>query len=400
MTAGAAEPRGVARIFFLCEGNAETYDSWSGASRSVVEHLRGAGFSVRVGDADLYGLDRWRTLARTFRIPMRRWWVNYHLGATAFAARTESAARVIAARRGTADVILQVGATFEVPKAERTPLVLFCDSNIEIARAAIPSGFSEAAVLTAGELEGVRAREARVYERAELIFTMSERVRQSFIDDFGIPPERLVTVHCGPNIDVPDLSAGLSARADGPPTILFIGRDFERKGGQLLLDAFAIVRKRIPGARLVMVGVRPRNGRAPDGVEFLGFLSRDTASGRRRMDEAYRSAHLFCLPTRFEPFGTAFVEAMMYGLPCVGPAAWAVPEIIDDGRTGHLVPSDDAAGYAEAIMRLLTDRAHAAEMGRAARDRALKLFAWSDLVERMSRGLEAVVARNEAAGRA
>ncbi len=390
----SAESRPVARVLYLSEGDAETHDSWSGVSRSILEHLRSAGYSVRAGDADLYGAARWWTALRSFGLPMRRWWVKYHLGASAFAARSAACAKIIAARRGTADVILQIGATFAIPPDERTPLVLFCDSNIELAGAAIGTGHSEAAVLTPAERDGIREREARVYSRAALIFTMSDFLRRSFIEDFGIPADRLVTVHCGPNIPVPELDHGMEVRSDGPPTILFVGRDFQRKGALQLLEAFADVRARVPDARLVMVGggrmaqqMEPRPG-----VEFVGFLSRDTEAGRRRMDSAYRGAHVFCIPTRFEPFGTSFVEAMMYGLPCVGPAAWAVPEIIDDGITGLLTPPGDHGGLVQALTRLLQDRTEARRMGDAARTRALERFAWTSLMQRMSAGLASVVA--------
>jgi len=396
----AERRRLVSRIFFISEGDAETHDSWSGASRSVVVHLRGVGYSVRVGDADLYGRTRLLTALRSFALPMRRWWVRYHLGAPAFAGRSAVAAGALAARRGGADVIMQVGATFELPAHERTPIALYCDSNIELARAARASGHSEAAVLAPRELDEIRAREARVYARASVIFAMSERLRRSFIEDFGIPPERVVTVHCGPSIDVPEIADVQGIRAVQPPTILFVGRDFNRKGGALLLAAFDEVRRQMPDARLQMVGGRP-SGRAavPPGVEFLGFLSRDTEAGRVRLDRAYRGAHAFCVPTQYEPFGTSFVEAMMYGLPCVGPAAWAVPEIIDHARTGLLVPPGDPAALASALVGLLRDPLEAARMGAAGRSRALERFSWDSLVSRISHHLDVTVAAARAARR-
>ncbi len=359
----------------------------------MLEHLRTAGYSVRAGDADLYGWARWTTLLRTFAVPMRRWWVRYHLGGVAFAARTLACEGMIEARRGTADVILQVGATFEVPVTEPTPVVLFCDSNIQLARRAIATRHSEAAWLSDRELDEVREREAQVYRRAKVIFTMSDWLRRSFIEDFGIPAERLITVHCGPNIPVPDIAGADATRRAGPPTILFVGRDFERKGADLLLEAFRAVRARIPDARLLMVGGGAAAERMPamPGVEFLGFLSRDSEAGRRRMDDAYRTATALCIPTRFEPFGTSFVEAMMYGLPCVGPNAWAVPEIIEEGTTGHLVPPADSGALAEALVKLLSDRDRAAAMGAAGRQRAIELFSWEHLVTRMARGFELAV---------
>jgi len=384
---------GKPSVLFLCEGNAETYDSWSGVSRSVLSHLRALGHRVEAADADLYGAERMMVALRTLSVPRKRWWVRYHLHDAAFRARSRACARAVGAR-GEVDVLLQVGATFEAPEIG-VPLVLYCDSNVEISRLGAASGQSEVAMLTERERSEVREREARVYARAALIFTMSERLRRSFIEDFGVPADRLVTVHCGPNVPVPPPRDEVALTDPGlPPRILFIGRDFERKGGPVLLQAFDLVRHRIPDARLTVVGGRPAHGSAPEHVEYLGYLDRDTESGRAAMDAAYRSATVFCLPTRFEPFGTSFVEAMMYGLPCIGPSTWAVPEIIADGETGTLVPPEDPVAVADALVRILEDPAWAVAMGDAARQRALRRFTWEAMAANMSAALERVVRRD------
>jgi alpha-maltose-1-phosphate synthase len=378
------------RILLLCEGNAETTDSWSGVSQSVVRHLRAAGHTVVTGDVDLYGVERGLVAARTVHRRRRRWWVRYHLGDAGFRARSAQAARRIQELGAGADLILQVGATFRIPDHVELPLVLYCDSNIAHACRGAGTGYSDAAVLTPGEIEEVRAREAGVYARASLIFSMSHAARASFIQDFAVPPDRVVTIHCGPNMDLVDDVR----RADAPgarPTVLFVGRDFGRKGGDLLLQAFPEVRRHAPDARLVVVGGRSRGAQA-DWVEYRGYQDRSTVDGLSGMDRAYREAHVFCLPTRFEAFGTSFVEAMFYGLPCVGPDAWAVPEIIVHGETGLVVPPEDPAALAGALVRLLSDPATARRMGSAARARASRRFAWTDVVARMVQAMEPLVA--------
>lgn len=373
------------KILLLCEGDAETRDSWSGVSRSVVIHLRARGHEVLSGDVDLYGAPRWLNALRTLRPSLPRWRMRYRLHGPSFRARSRIAERHLAGAPGDIDLILQVGATFRVADPGARPLVLYCDSNIELSRSGVPTGYSEAAFLSPGEIEAIREREASIYRRADLIFTMSDRLRDSFIQDFQVAPERLVTLHCGPNISLDETPTTPPIR--GPePTILFVGRDFHRKGGDLLLDAFQRVRRRLPEARLLMVGPGERPG-IPEGVQMWGFQDRDTPEGRTAMDRAYRSARVFCLPTRFEPFGTSFIEAMAYQLPCVGPRAWAVPEIIRDGETGLLVPSENPAALAEALVQLLSDDALTLRMGQAARRRALERFTWPAIISRMEASL-------------
>lgn len=377
------------RILLLCQGDAETNDSWSGVTHSVVQQLRAAGHTVVCADVELDGKDRWLAAALSFARPRRRWWVRFHLGRWGFALRSRRAARHLATHAATTDLILQIGATFRLAHRGGRPLALYCDSNIALSCRGIGSGFSEAAMLTAAEIDDIRWRETKVLEGADLIFTMSDLVRHSFERDFGVPAHRLATIHCAPNEEIQRDPTPTEPAAQAP-VILFSGRDFGRKGGDLLLEAFREVRRQIPDARLVMVGPR-RPTMVPPGVEFPGFLNRDRAEGRAAMDRAYREAAVFCVPTRFEPFGTAYVEAMTYGLPCVGPRAWAVPEIIAHGETGLLVPPEDPKALAQALLNVLRDPVRARAMGEAGRRRALERFTWRAAIDRMLDHLEPLV---------
>ena len=378
------------KILLLCEGNAETPHSWSGVSWSVLRHLRHAGHTVTPADVEPSGLPRLGIALRTMSLSRRRWWVRFHLGGAGFRARSRQAARRIQEAGQGVDVILQVGATFAIPAESRIPVAIYCDGNIAMANDGADTGYSDAAYLTPVEIQEIRQREQEVYRRAGLIFTMSHRLRRSFIQDFEVPRERLATVHCGPNVEVEELPPPEARSPEDPPSVLFVGRDFHRKGGDLLLEAFAQVRRSVPEARLTIVGPGPvaAGTTLPDWVEVTGFLDRNTPEGRRSMDAAYRKATIFCLPTRFEPFGTSFVEAMLYGLPCVGPDAWAVPEIIVPDQTGLLVPPEDPEALAQALVSLLLDRPRASRMGSAGRARVQAEFSWEAIIQRMSDGMQ------------
>jgi starch synthase len=77
----------------------------------------------------------------------------------------------------------------------------------------------------------------------------------------------------------------------------------------------------------------------------------------------------------------------------VGPRAWAVPEIITDGKTGFTVPVDDVAALTDRLLRLLRDRVEARRMGEAGRERARRLFTWPQVVGRMVQVMDAIVRR-------
>ena len=370
-------------ILLLSEGDAESWDSWSGISKSLVDALRAVGHHVETGDVDLTGADRVLGAALTFAPDRRRWTTKFHLHGTPFGLRSRRAARLIAAQRKRPDVILQVGATFDLTGASTVPRFLCCDSNIRMADHGAATGYGDAVSLTRPEQADVERRERRVYRRATGIFPLSERLRRSFIEDFGLPPERVHTIHAGPNFDITRIPRGRPRDArDHPPTILFVGRQFHRKGGDLLVRAFGRVRQRLPDARLMIAGPASLDAAGP-GITLLGNIDKNQPVGWTAFVAAYDSADVFCLPTRFEPYGVAFIEAMHFGLPCVGTDAWAVPEMIVDGETGFTVPVDDLDALTDRLLRLLGDQALADAMGRAGRARALRQFTWAGVVERL-----------------
>ncbi|HXO85525.1 MAG TPA: hypothetical protein VN803_08360, partial [Gemmatimonadales bacterium] len=160
------------RILFLTEGDAQSWDCWSGTSKSLVDQLRAAGHTVDARDVDLYGTDRVLGAALTFSPNRRRWGTRFHLGAPSFRMRSRNAARHIAAQRGAVDVILQIGATFEPQRRGVLPYFLYCDSNIRMAEHGAKTGYSDAVSLSPRELERVARRELSVYQRASGIFTL------------------------------------------------------------------------------------------------------------------------------------------------------------------------------------------------------------------------------------
>jgi glycosyltransferase involved in cell wall biosynthesis len=385
-------------ILLLCEGNAEIWDSWSGISRSIVQALRSAGHVVVTADVDLYGAERLLGAAVTFSVDRRRWGTRFHLSGPPFRLRSRSAGRHITAHRGRLDLILQVGATFQPLGHGAIPYFCCCDSNIHMAERGAATGYSDGVSLARHEVERVARRELDVYRHAAGIFTLSEHLRRSFIEDFGLTPNSVHAVYAGPNLDVKRIPK-TAARDDSnhSPTILFVGRQFERKGGDLLVEAFRRVREQIPEARLLVAGPPALPAPAP-GITFLGNLDKNRPTGWAALVAAYGSADVFCLPTRFEPFGIAFIEAMYFGLPCIGTHAWAVPEMIVDGETGFTIPIDDLDALTNRLSRLLSDRVLARDMGRAGRARAERHFTWERVGQRMMQVILPALGVGEKAG--
>jgi glycosyltransferase involved in cell wall biosynthesis len=139
----------------------------------------------------------------------------------------------------------------------------------------------------------------------------------------------------------------------GPPwRLLFVGKDFYTKGGDLVVRALPRIREEL-GQEVSLTVVGPTTWPMPHppgpGVHFLGRLP------SARVAELWAEHDAFVMPSRLEGFGIAFVEALSAGLPCVGHRAFAMPEIIEDGVSGRLVDRLEPDCVAEAVCQVLGD---------------------------------------------
>lgn len=169
-----------------------------------------------------------------------------------------------------------------------------------------------------------------------------------------------------------------------PPRLLCLGRLRSEKGFDLAVQALARLGDRHGGTRLAVAGDGPdleglRQEAARMGVsdrtEFLGWAAPED------VPELILQASIVLVPSRREAFGLVALEAAMMGRPVVATAVGGLPEVIADGKTGVLVPPEDASALADAISRLLADPERCSRMGVEARRRALAEFEWERHVD-------------------
>ena len=164
----------------------------------------------------------------------------------------------------------------------------------------------------------------------------------------------------------------------GARVLLCVARLAEQKGVDVAVRALERIREQEPRAVLVVLGEGPERARlealAGEGVYLPGRVG-DVAAW-------YRRAEVLVHPARWEGFGLALLEAMLAGKPVVATRVSAAPEIVVDGETGLLVPPDDAAALADAVVSLLADAARATAMGEAGLARARSEFSVARMAER------------------
>jgi len=236
-------------------------------------------------------------------------------------------------------------------------------------------------------------------ESAARVVAVSAGMRDDVLAAYPVvDPERVRVIHNG--IDPADYTP-----AQGPhdaatlalldrlgvdpsrPAVLFVGRITRQKGVPVLLRAAASLP---PDVQLVLLaGAADTPELAAEVVALVGGL-RAVRTGvvwvqemlpRPDVARVLGASSVFVCPSVYEPLGIVNLEAMACGIPVVASAVGGIPEVVDDGMTGLLVPPDDPAALAEALGRVLADPAAARAMGTAGRRRAVEYFSWSAVAE-------------------
>jgi glycosyltransferase involved in cell wall biosynthesis len=306
---------------------------------------------------------------------------------------TELCEREINCLKDNIDFVLQIGSKHGVCKKEPVvPYVVYTDGTRAISEREFPMGR-----LWPSEVEkAARMKlETELYQNASVVFTFSNFARMSVITDYGIEDNKVATVYAGANLrEIPlTLDKDYSNK-----TILFVGKDFYRKGGPTLIKAFKEVKKVVKDAKLVIVSEPNLNfpSRIHTVFDFFGIkvskpkinlpdLIFKSQVPYEELIQLYKDASIFVMPSIQENFGHVFLEAMAYKTPCIGTTVDAMPEIIEEGKTGFLVPPNDYKQLSDRLILILEDENMMKQMGEQGRKRVEKYFTWDLVVDRMTK---------------
>ena len=211
------------------------------------------------------------------------------------------------------------------------------------------------------------------YQNCSGIFTMGQWLANDLIDRCGLSAEKVHHVGGGINLDKNRIDYSNKAG----DKILFVGRDFIRKGGELVLKAFSILKKQRHDAELYVAG--PAQNPLPEGMDgfhYMGDCDRD------KLSDLFNKCDIFVMPSYFEAYGLVFIEALTYGLPCIGRDAYEMPYFIQDGETGLLLKENDAERLASMMLRLLQDEKIRNNV-RSRKDWYIKEYSWDTVAERI-----------------
>lgn len=203
------------------------------------------------------------------------------------------------------------------------------------------------------------------FRLARAVVGWSKWTRDSLVSDYGVPVDRVHVIP--PGVDTGHWCPPPTRPENERVQLLFVGGDFVRKGGELLLDVFRECSLH-EHADLHIVTRDPVEQRA--GIS----IHHNIANNSPELLDLYRRADAFVLPTLADCFSIASIEAMAMGLPVVTTSMGGIADIVEDGSTGYLISPGDRRALATALERLITDVSARKAMGEAARARAITSF--------------------------
>ncbi len=218
------------------------------------------------------------------------------------------------------------------------------------------------------------------------VFIAVSRTIAHILEQDGIAADRIEVVHDGVNLGHIDAQPAVDAHATfwlphGAPVIGNVAALAPHKGQRHLIDAMRLVVRDVPDARLIIVGEGELHDDLQQQIAELGLERHVTLTGfRQDALGVIRSLDLFVMSSVTEGLGSAILEAMACERAVVGTRAGGIPEVVDDGVTGLLVPPRDHDAMAEAIVTLLRDPARRTRMGAAGRARVVSEFSVDALV--------------------
>lgn len=345
----------------------------SGMNKYFFAQLRKHGWDLLICDVPLPKRLRYWAMIITFRIPMSEWkkQFDYRLNklyksSWCFRWRTKQCEKILKKYEGQYDLVINMTG-MSAPFCRRADFPDVKYVVITSYTMALSRKYEEWCTYP-HEYEKWIALEKELYYGAELILTTNDNVRYSLCDDYGMDMNKTLNMGYGLTFDqCPDFEKDYNKK-----DILFVGFDFKRKGGFVLLDAFKNVRKKMPDARLVIIGPSKKIYHIEqEGVEFLGPVF-----DRKKVKQYFKDASVFVMPSLCEPFGLVLLEAMAYKLPCIGTRVDAMPEIIQDGETGYLVDPHNSDQLADRLIRILSDKDAARHMGQEGFNKLKEKFDW------------------------
>lgn len=355
------------KLIFACRWDKIPEKSWSGSAYAVYKELE-----------KRYTIERF-DIKDNLRVKLFKLFrkMNFVHGEPSLFSMVKENNRKLKKRIGTEKV--KVFQFSEFPWTQNTENYIYQDLSIEYIlymkknypQDYLYSGFNN---IDIAELQKRAECQKEFYQQCAGIFTMGKWLADFLVNDCKISKTKVHVVGAGMNVS----GENIDYSSKEGNKILFVGKDFKRKGGEIVIQAFRVLREQyMNNAELYIVGPMDNplhNDEA--GITYVGNV------GKTEVAKYYNMCDVFCMPSYFEAYGIVFCEALAYGLPCIARNKYAMAEIIKDGEEGYLIENDDVQILAKKMHDLLTNEV----IKKTVQERCeeyIQKYSWENIVEQM-----------------
>ena len=238
------------------------------------------------------------------------------------------------------------------------PVFMFQDSPFEVIQP-LYDGMSH---FTPDIMQQVSLVERLASKRCTGIIETSDWAAKEARRIWRLPDEKGASIPFGANVETDvteeNLQASIKARGYDECRLLWLGKDWDRKGGSIALQTAKLLNQRGIKTKLQVVGCEVPDAEKDPCVEAIGFIDKKTAEGKKKLQDLIRNSHFLLLPTKAEAFGIVYCEAAAFGVPSLAPDVMGVGSAVIDGKTGVLLKKDaPAVEYADVVERLMKNPA-------------------------------------------
>lgn len=239
--------------------------------------------------------------------------------------------------------------------------------------------------------------ESLAIQKADKIIYCSEWAKQSAMQDYNADAKKIEVVEFGANIieniPIPDNVSPINA----PCNLLFIGRNWNMKGGNKVLEIYHNLKGRGFQCTLTIIGSEPPMSLPNDpNIEIYPFIDKTNSNDRLKFHEILTRSHFLILPTRFDCFGIAFCEACAYGIPSLGTNVGGVSQVIKEGENGFLFNIDASSlEYADKIEETFNNHTTYFELMKTARKDFEERLNWDIWLDKSNKIIEQLASEHQ-----
>ncbi len=279
------------------------------------------------------------------------------------------------------------------------PVVLWTDCTF----AGLENYYDKYSNLSARTARNGHACDQSLFDRIDMAIFPSRWAADSAINGYGFSDDKITIISRGAGVECDRTEEDVDRLIDERPRdvcrLLWVGVDWERKGGEIALEAARLLNERGIPTELLVVGVKPpENLDLPDWVKLFGYLDKRDPEQRGVLDGLFATSHFFLLPTQAEAYGIVFCEASSFGLPSIATRTGGTGDAVREGVSGWTIePDRPASDYADAAERCFRDPQEYARIARSSFHDFQTRTNWTVVCQQAARAIKELIAQRSPA---